>query len=122
MGTFNANGKMPSQDLSTWVQGQIFAAPTSALAKAVGGEEKDETFLPPLRRLSSLSLGLGLGNRDAGKEENNGVFIILFVSFLSFLTLFRIDPRRNSIITNNRIRHDHVNFSTLDHNQHNNGP
>ena len=54
MGTFNVNGKMPSQDLSTWVQSRVSATPT-------------------------------FGNKDAGKEEGKGVFIIYpFVSFLPF--------------------------------------
>ena len=54
MGTFNVNGKMPSQDLSTWVQSRASATPT-------------------------------LGNKDAGKEEGKGVFIIhLLILFLPF--------------------------------------
>lgn len=28
VGTFNVNGKMPSQDLSTWVQSRVSATPT----------------------------------------------------------------------------------------------
>ena len=54
MGTFNVNGKMPSQDLSTWVQSRVSATPT-------------------------------FGNKNAGREEGKGVFIIyLLILFLSF--------------------------------------
>lgn len=54
MGTFNVNGKMPSQDLSTWVQSRVSATPT-------------------------------FENKDAGKEEGKGAFIIyLLILFLSF--------------------------------------
>ena len=43
MGTFNVNGKFPSQDLSAWVRGEV-ARPSAA-------------FIPPLKEISPLSLG-----------------------------------------------------------------
>ncbi|KAL0071307.1 hypothetical protein AAF712_001873 [Marasmius tenuissimus] len=45
IGTFNVNGKMPSQDLTTWVRG----------ATSSGGNR--EAVLPPVKELSPLSLG-----------------------------------------------------------------
>ncbi|CDO76134.1 hypothetical protein BN946_scf184332.g4 [Trametes cinnabarina] len=45
VGTFNVNGKMPSQDLSAWVRGQT---ERSASAPA---------FIPPLKEISPLSIG-----------------------------------------------------------------
>lgn len=45
VGTFNVNGKLPSQDLSAWVRGQ-FGRPTSR-------------FIPPIKDFSPLSLGDG---------------------------------------------------------------
>ncbi|PCH36777.1 DNase I-like protein [Wolfiporia cocos MD-104 SS10] len=41
VGTFNVNGKLPTQDLSTWVQGHRVRA----------------DFIPPLEQMSPLSLG-----------------------------------------------------------------
>ena len=72
------NGKMPSQDLSTWVQSQVYPTSASTLDKTAEDEQKEKTCLPPLRRLSSLSLGLGW------KKEGNGVFIYSSLSFLQF--------------------------------------
>ncbi|KAI0329804.1 DNase I-like protein [Cubamyces sp. BRFM 1775] len=43
IGTFNVNGKMPSQDLSAWVRGQM--------------ERPGSTFIPPLKEISPLSIG-----------------------------------------------------------------
>jgi hypothetical protein len=51
VGTFNVNGKMPSQDLASWVGGR------SVEKNDANGKEDGERLLPPLRRLSSLSLG-----------------------------------------------------------------
>ncbi|KAK1220132.1 hypothetical protein PQX77_017122 [Marasmius sp. AFHP31] len=45
IGTFNVNGKMPSQDLTTWVRG----------ATSSGGNR--DAVLPPVKELSPLSLG-----------------------------------------------------------------
>ena len=43
MGTFNVNGKFPSQDLSAWVRGEVARPPAA--------------FIPPLKEISPLSLG-----------------------------------------------------------------
>ncbi|KAH9903242.1 DNase I-like protein [Cubamyces lactineus] len=43
IGTFNVNGKMPSQDLSAWVRGQM--------------ERPGSAFIPPLKEISPLSIG-----------------------------------------------------------------
>ncbi|KAI0366527.1 DNase I-like protein [Pilatotrama ljubarskyi] len=43
IGTFNVNGKFPSQDLSAWVRGQP--------------ERPASTFIPPLKEISPLSMG-----------------------------------------------------------------
>ncbi|KAJ8488584.1 hypothetical protein ONZ51_g3464 [Trametes cubensis] len=43
IGTFNVNGKMPSQDLSAWVRGQV--------------GRSGSTFIPPLKEISPLSIG-----------------------------------------------------------------
>ncbi|KAI0649768.1 Endonuclease/exonuclease/phosphatase [Trametes meyenii] len=44
VGTFNVNGKLPSQDLSAWVRGQLQQSPAS-------------NFIPPLKEISPLSIG-----------------------------------------------------------------
>ena len=44
MGTFNVNGKMPSQDLSTWVQSRVSATPTF-LNKDARKEEGKGVFI-----------------------------------------------------------------------------
>ncbi|KAL0579195.1 hypothetical protein V5O48_002817 [Marasmius crinis-equi] len=44
IGTFNVNGKMPSQDLATWVRG-------------ASSGTRQESVLPPVKELSPLSLG-----------------------------------------------------------------
>lgn len=62
MGTFNVNGKMPSQDLSSWVGGR-----SSIIAKDEDNKETDGRKLPPLKRLSSLSLG-DFGNKSLNLE------------------------------------------------------
>lgn len=43
MGTFNVNDKMPTQDLSSWVR--------------VGLSNATEKVIPPLKKISPLSLG-----------------------------------------------------------------
>ncbi|KAI0819892.1 DNase I-like protein [Trametes gibbosa] len=43
VGTFNVNGKLPSQDLSAWVRRQI--------------ERPGSSFIPPLKAISPLSMG-----------------------------------------------------------------
>ncbi|RPD60669.1 DNase I-like protein [Lentinus tigrinus ALCF2SS1-7] len=43
VGTFNVNGKFPSQDLSAWVRGEASRPPAA--------------FIPPLKEISPLSLG-----------------------------------------------------------------
>lgn len=63
VGTFNVNGKLPSQDLASWVGGH---PPLSDV------DEKGQ-FIPPLRRLSTLSLG-EIGVDDAAAE---GLYLIL---------------------------------------------
>ncbi|KAI8989001.1 DNase I-like protein [Trametes punicea] len=45
VGTFNVNGKLPSQDLSVWVRGQTERAASSS------------AFIPPLKEISPLSMG-----------------------------------------------------------------
>ena len=47
LGTFNVNGKMPSQDLSAWVQKSIERSELNTVAPA----------LPPVKNISPLSLG-----------------------------------------------------------------
>jgi phosphatidylinositol-bisphosphatase len=44
IGTFNVNGKLPSQDLASWIRG-----PTGARNASV--------VIPPLKEVSPLSLG-----------------------------------------------------------------
>ncbi|KAF7967503.1 hypothetical protein HWV62_34020 [Athelia sp. TMB] len=66
VGTFNVNGKMPSQDLAPWILGpQIFSPqpeknPRPSLLRRSEADEMlhecDAGFLPPLRRLSSFSI------------------------------------------------------------------
>lgn len=51
VGTFNVNGKMPSQDLASWVGGRSVGKPNEN-----GEKEHVERLSPLLRRLSSLSL------------------------------------------------------------------
>ncbi|VDB96528.1 unnamed protein product [Peniophora sp. CBMAI 1063] len=53
VGTFNVNGKLPSQDLSAWVAGN--EGPNN---DAKGGDDW-EKLIPPLKELSPLSLGDG---------------------------------------------------------------
>ncbi|EIM92905.1 DNase I-like protein [Stereum hirsutum FP-91666 SS1] len=58
IGTFNVNGKLPSQDLSPWVGGQ--ATPqvendkTDEAEGSLGGWEK---LIPPMKEVSPISLG-----------------------------------------------------------------
>ncbi|TCD64994.1 hypothetical protein EIP91_003361 [Steccherinum ochraceum] len=51
LGTFNVNGKMPSQDLSPWVRGRAAQNPT---------------VLPPLKNVSPLSIGVGDSSKSSG--------------------------------------------------------
>ncbi|KAI0672159.1 DNase I-like protein [Trametes maxima] len=44
VGTFNVNGKLPSQDLSAWVRGQLQQSPAA-------------NFVPPIKEISPLSIG-----------------------------------------------------------------
>ncbi|KAI0258569.1 Endonuclease/exonuclease/phosphatase [Gloeopeniophorella convolvens] len=63
-GTFNVNGKVPSQDLSTWLGGgPLFLSEQ---------EDEWERLIPPLKELSPLSLGDSNkppSGTDAEKEE-----------------------------------------------------
>jgi phosphatidylinositol-bisphosphatase len=64
VGTFNVNGKLPSQDLSTWLG---MALPSSGTHD---NEHKDA--IPPLRELSQLSLsdkGASHPSHGAGKSS-----------------------------------------------------
>ncbi|TFK52904.1 DNase I-like protein [Heliocybe sulcata] len=59
IGTFNVNGKLPSQDLSPWVQGGV-------------DESGHSTVLPPLQPISPFSLGDGAkGILDDAKETRS---------------------------------------------------
>ncbi|TFK84297.1 DNase I-like protein [Polyporus arcularius HHB13444] len=62
VGTFNVNGKFPSQDLSAWVRGDVARPPAA--------------FIPPLKELSPLSLGEGQKNPIeetlAAEDPGNG--------------------------------------------------
>ena len=51
MGTFNVNGKMPSQDLASWVAGRSEKSDDNREL------QDDGKSIPPLKRLSHLSLG-----------------------------------------------------------------
>ncbi|KAI0049485.1 DNase I-like protein [Auriscalpium vulgare] len=51
VGTFNANGKLPTQDLATWI------------GATRGEQEVWEQLIPPLKEISPLSLG-EVGNKD----------------------------------------------------------
>lgn len=53
VGTFNVNGKLPSQDLSAWVRGQF--------------ERPSSTIIPPIQDFSPLSIGDG--KRDPIEER-----------------------------------------------------
>ncbi|KAF9484055.1 DNase I-like protein [Pholiota conissans] len=55
LGTFNVNGKMPSQDLSAWVQGNVNGLRSTKL-------EKETPELPPMMNISPLSLGEVISN------------------------------------------------------------
>lgn len=59
LGTFNVNGKMPSQDLATWVRGST-----------VGKSPVEPGFLPTVKEISPLSMG------EVVKDpfESQGVF------------------------------------------------
>jgi len=49
LGTFNVNGKMPTQDLSAWIQGNV---------QEKGKSEKAASpSLPPVKGVSPLSMG-----------------------------------------------------------------
>jgi phosphatidylinositol-bisphosphatase len=50
IGTFNVNGKMPSQDLCAWVQGDGSGSTTV-------NAEKETPVLQPVKNISPLSLG-----------------------------------------------------------------
>lgn len=53
LGTFNVNGKMPSQDLSPWVRRSVnLGDPNAGSGKGYSWPE-----LPPLKNMSPLSLG-----------------------------------------------------------------
>ncbi|KIM41337.1 hypothetical protein M413DRAFT_146739 [Hebeloma cylindrosporum] len=55
LGTFNVNGKMPSQDLSAWVQASVNATSRSQPNTVTPA-------LPPLKKISPLSLGNAVQN------------------------------------------------------------
>lgn len=57
VGTFNVNGKSPTQDLSTWLGNE---PPSSH-----GNNNEQKHFVPPLRELSPLSLS----EKQAGKAS-----------------------------------------------------
>ncbi|KAF8961879.1 DNase I-like protein [Flammula alnicola] len=50
LGTFNVNGKMPSQDLSAWVQKNVNTIKKTAV-------EDESPSLPPMSKVSPISLG-----------------------------------------------------------------
>jgi phosphatidylinositol-bisphosphatase len=66
VGTFNVNGKMPSQDLASWVGGR--STPLD-LDKSV---DESGRFIPLLKRLSSLSLGgIDYNDTEADQTDNS---------------------------------------------------
>ncbi|KAJ6493027.1 DNase I-like protein [Mycena sanguinolenta] len=67
IGTFNVNGNPPSQDLSSWVGGNV--------------NQTRDTFIPPLKEISPLSIGEVAknpfedpGNGSLGKYKNGLLF------------------------------------------------
>ena len=50
VGTFNVNGKMPSQDLAAWVRGENDPGQRGTYAS-------DKPTLPPMKDISPLSMG-----------------------------------------------------------------
>jgi phosphatidylinositol-bisphosphatase len=58
IGTFNVNGKSPTQDLSTWLGNE---PPSSHI-----NNNEQEHFVPPLRELSPLSLS----EKEAGEASS----------------------------------------------------
>lgn len=56
--TFNVNGKIPTQDLSSWVQGNINGGvPDKENTESItGANEKPSPTFPPLQRISPFSV------------------------------------------------------------------
>jgi hypothetical protein len=92
VGTFNVNGKMPSQDLASWVGGR-------AVEKNEENQESQDVgkVIPPLKRLSSLSLG----EIGADSATTNGSFYYgSFTTTFSYMCLLCDGARRICLIRN----------------------
>jgi hypothetical protein len=69
VGTFNVNGKMPSQDLSSWVAGR------SEKPDENGELQDDGKSISPSKRLSHLPLGeIGPDSADANGSFHYPLF------------------------------------------------
>ena len=98
MGTFNVNGKMPSQDLASWVAGRS--------VKKIDEIREDQDVgisTPSLKRLSHLSLG--------DSATTNSSFYLVSVSYgSSLIRLFHHYSRGIGTVRNtvNKYASDHL--------------